>query len=307
MHQADFPVWWGGVGTKYLRYRQQNKCGVINFHETQIGGEVISLGGEASLLASSTGSQSQRASVFRRAEQKTIRTVELQCSRALLPSSLFAAARLRPLEMLKHTLSTCCSFAGRVFLCTATHSDLFLQPGYLFKVLFEPAGHRWAHVCPVRMCELPVFCCFFVFFHKCHVFFLLFFHCYSFQHSTFWRHLQFRLHGAARLLGIPEDCHERKNSFGNPFYFYQRTVALQDFIHAININTVTLDLDLVIHAFSNQRYIQMHRAGTEKKKNDSGFLLCQPSKTWFRCLSSPCVKNKIRNNHFCSISGRSLS
>lgn len=161
MHQADFPVWrgqgWGGVGTKYLRYRQQNKCGVINFHESRIGGEVISLGCEASLLASSTGSRSQRANVFRRAGQKTIRTVELQCSRALLPSSLFAAARLRPLEMLKHTLSTCCSFAGRCFLCTATHSDLFLQPGYLFNVLFKPVGQCWAHVCPVRMCELPVF------------------------------------------------------------------------------------------------------------------------------------------------------
>lgn len=91
MHQADFPVRWGGVGTKYLRYRQQNKCGVINFHESQIGGEVISLEGEASLLASSTGSRSQRASVFRHAEQKTTRTVELQCSRAA--SSIFPFCR----------------------------------------------------------------------------------------------------------------------------------------------------------------------------------------------------------------------
>lgn len=132
-----------------------------------------------------------------------------------------------------------------------------------------------------------------------------FFHCYSFQHSTFWRHLLFRLYGAARLLGIPEDCHERKNSFGNPFYSYQRTVASQDFIHAININTVTLDLDLSIHAFLHQRYIQMHRGGG--KKNDSGFLFCQLSKTWFQCVSSTCVKNKIQNNHFCSISRRSLS
>lgn len=58
---------------------------------------------------------------------------------------------------------------------------------------------------------------FFFFFHKCHVFFSSFFHCYSFQHSTFWRHLQFRLYGAARLLGIPEDCHEWKKQLRKSF------------------------------------------------------------------------------------------
>lgn len=111
-------------------------------------------GGEASLLA--------RASVFRRAGQKTIRTVELQCSRALLPSSLFAAARLRPLETLKHSLSTSCSSAGLCFLCTATHSDLFLQPGSLFNVLSEHTCARWGCVsCLFFFFFFPQMSCFF--------------------------------------------------------------------------------------------------------------------------------------------------
>lgn len=32
----------------------------------------------------------------------------------------------------------------------------------------------------------------------------------------------------------------------------------------------------------------------EEKKNDSGFLFCQLSKTWFRCVSSLCVKIKYK-------------
>lgn len=96
MHQAGFPFGGGGGGgTKYLRYRQQDKCGVINFHESQIGGEVISLGGGGlsfSELDRKSQSKSERLP-SRRVENKSwSRALMSPCASSIFPFCRDSAA-----------------------------------------------------------------------------------------------------------------------------------------------------------------------------------------------------------------------
>lgn len=86
---------------------------------------------------------------------------------------------------------------------------------------------------------------------------------------------------AVSLLGILKTVMSRSCS-GNPFHSYRQSVAPQDFIHSVNINTVALDLDLGIHVFFSSAI----HAG----KKWFCFLFSWAVSDSFRvCVSSVCV------------------
>lgn len=90
---------------------------------------------------------------------------------------------------------------------------------------------------------------------------------------------------AVSLLGILKTVMSRSRA-GNPFHSYRQSVAPQDFIHSVNINTAALNLDLDIRVFfiigDTSRYIRV-------EKKFSSFYSAGPSKTHFRCVSLACV------------------